>query len=174
MKKLIANKYTTVQPINSHALSMHLYQGEAFEYNPSDFEALTKKTIVIRLPGIKAVSRNQTAGHWHKYKNQLQLAETWMMAFGKRYEHHFENLVDVHITAYYKTQGNNKVADSPNIDDKIFTDVLIRYKQRLRGKAVERPVWFIEDDNPNYLRYVTKESIPSDHYEVVITIKEVE
>lgn len=130
--------------------------------------------LKIELPGIKAVSRNQTGGHYFRYRKQLQLAETWMLTYGKRLEHHFTKQVDVYIAAYYKTNGNNKLADSPNIDDKIFTDILNRYKPRKKGARLERKVWFIEDDNPKYLRYVVKKSVPSNIYKVVIIIKEVE
>lgn len=132
-----------------------------------------KKSVTIELPGIKAVSRNQTTGHFIHYYQQLTKAEQWMLLFGKRFEHHFERPVDVYITAYYDTRGNKKCADAPNIDDKIFTDVLIRWKKQGRGKAIERPVWFIEDDRPEYLRQVIKEAIPSNEYKVVIEIKEV-
>lgn len=109
------------------------------------------------------------------YYQQLNLAENWCWVFGKAQEHHFTKQVDVLIQAYYDTRGRKKCADTPNIDDKIFTDILIRYKKQGRRKkqAVERRVWFIEDDSPEYLRRVVKESIPSDHYKVVITITEV-
>lgn len=138
--------------------------------------------VVITLPGIKAVSRNQTTGNYWKYRSVLMEAEQWMLTFGKRYEYHFTKLVDVDITAYYKVgyskidRKMSRLIDTPNIDDKIFTDCLIRYKQQgTKGShAIERPVWFIEDDNPKYLRFVTKRSIPSDEYKVVISIKEVD
>lgn len=96
-----------------------------------------------------------------------------MIAFGKSKEYHFENLVDVDIVAWFDTRGNKKCNDSPNIDIKIFTDILIRYKQQMKGVAIQRPVWFIEDDNPKYLRKVSALAIPSDNYKVVITITEV-
>lgn len=135
------------------------------------------KTLQIVLPGIKAVSRNQTTGHFIHYFEQLTKAEQWMWTYGKRLEYHFTKQVDVYIVAYYDTRGRNKCADTPNIDDKIFTDILIRYKnQRVAGKTMrlERNVWFLQDDNTKYLRMVQKTAIPSDHYEVVITIAEVE
>jgi len=130
--------------------------------------------VKIELPDIKAVSRNDTTGHYIKYYQQLTLAEQWMWTFGKRYEHHFEGQVDVIITAYYDTRGNKKCADTPNIDDKIFTDVLIRYKRQKKDKPIERGVWFIEDDNPKYLRSVTKFAIASDHFAVEIVINSVD
>ena len=130
------------------------------------------KTVIIKLPGIKAISRNQTHGHWYKYQNCLREAEEWMATFGKRYEHHFTEPVNVWIDAYYDDRGRKRAADTPNIDDKIFTDILVRWKQRSKSKSIERPVWFIEDDSPKYLNLVIKHSIPSDHYEVVIKIGE--
>lgn len=138
--------------------------------------------VTIELPGIKAISRNQTTGNYWKYREVLIQAENWMITFGKRFEHHFTKLVDVDITAYYKTgynkltRGTARLIDTPNIDDKIFTDCLIRYKQQgVKGaKALERRVWFIEDDNPKYLRRVTKQTIPGEENKVVITIKEVD
>lgn len=152
------------------------------------------KIVVITLPGIKAVSRNETTGHFIKYQTQLIRAEQWMQTYGKRFEYHFEKRVDVLIQAYYDTRllavsiksGKRKgqltnawkhAADTPNIDDKIFTDILNRYKTvKVLGKLqrIERNPWFIEDDKPKYLRFVHKESIMSDHYKVVITITEVE
>lgn len=152
------------------------------------------KEITIELPGIKAISRNETTGHFINYQRELIKAEQWMSTYGKRFEHHFETRVDVFIKAYYDTRLIERIiktgkrtgkttnawqhaADTPNIDDKIFTDVLNRWKMmRVLGKMqrVERNPWFIEDDKPIYLRYVHKESIMSDHYKVVITIKEVE
>ncbi len=129
--------------------------------------------VTIELPGIKAVSRNETTGHYIKYYTQLTLAESWMALYGKSSEMHFSKLVDVDVVAYYKTQSRSKCADSPNIDDKIFTDVLIRYKKQKGKPAFERKVWFIEDDSPKYLRTVTKRSVPSTEYKVVITIREV-
>lgn len=132
------------------------------------------KTVIIELPGIKAVSRNQTTGHFIKYHKQLTLAEQWMMTYGKAKEYHFEKQVDVTIVAYYDTRGHNKCADSANIDDKIFTDTLIRYKPSKEYGKIPRAVWFIEDDKGKYLRYVHKLAVPSDHYKVVITITEVE
>lgn len=126
------------------------------------------------LPGIKAVSRNDTTGHYFRYQKQLQKAEQWMLLFGKHSEYHFTKLVDVDIVAYYKVSGKNKIADTPNIDDKIFTDILNRFKPRKKGSSIERKVWFIEDDNPKYLRYVTKKSLPGTTYKVEINIKEVE
>lgn len=136
------------------------------------------KQIIIELPGIKAVSRNDTTGHFINYYNRLTEAEQWMFTYGKHKEYHFENQVDVLIEAYYDTRGHKKCADTPNIDDKIFTDILIRYKS-IKDKTLgivrnEKPVWFIEDDQSKYLRYVTKRAYPSDHYKVVITISEVE
>jgi hypothetical protein len=92
--------------------------------------------------------------------------------------------VDVTIEAYYKTtapkffkNGKQGVAvinipDVPNIDDKIFTDVLVRWKRQKKGAAIERKVWFIEDDNPYHLRSVYKKAVPANEYKVVITIKE--
>lgn len=132
------------------------------------------KQVVIELPGIKAVSRNETTGHFIKYRSQLMRAEQWMFTYGKHKEHHFTGPVDVDVIAFYKTQNRSKCADTPNIDDKIFTDVLVRYKRRKIGSPLERNVWFIEDDNPKYLRYVRKLSVPADHYKVVIVITEVE
>lgn len=132
----------------------------------------TGKVVEITLPDIKAVSRNDTTGHYFNYKNQLNLAEKWMATFGKRFEYHFNCLVDVDIKAYYDTRGRHKCADTPNIDDKIFTDILVRWKQSKHGKASERSVWFIEDDNHKHLHIVTKEAIPSNGYKVIITIKE--
>lgn len=139
-------------------------------------------TVTLILPGIKAVSRNETTGHFYKYHKQLALAEQWVWMFGKANEHHFESKVDVHITAYYDTRGNKKCADPSNIDDKIFVDALIRWKKQGGSaqkkalglsKALEKPVWFLEDDDHRYIRYVTKEAVPSDHYEVHITITEI-
>lgn len=130
--------------------------------------------IKIELPDIKAVSRNDTTGHYFKYQKQLARAEKWMIAYGKRFEYHFTNPVDVLIEAYYKTQSRFKCADTPNIDDKIFTDILNHWKPKKNGPAIERKVWFIEDDNPKYLRFVVKKAIPANEYKVVITIKEVE
>lgn len=138
------------------------------------------KQITIELPGIKAVSRNQTTGHYIHYHTELTKAENWMVMYGKHKEYHFTNPVIVEIEAYYKvgynklTRGTDRIADAPNIDDKIFTDVLIRYKKQKRASAIERRVWFIEDDNPKYLVGVWKKSIPSTEYKVVITIKEAE
>lgn len=133
--------------------------------------------ITIELPGIKAVSRNETAGNVWKYKKQLNKAEEWMWAYGKHVEHHYTVPVSVHITAFYDTTGRNKCADIPNIDDKIFTDILIRWKttvQTVHGKRIstraERGVWFLEDDNITYLRGVTKSAIASNMYKVLITI----
>ena len=97
-----------------------------------------------------------------------------MNLFGRKYEYHFDKLVDVDIVAYYDTRGRKKVADSPNIDIKIFTDILIRYKRRKKGSPIERRVWFIEDDDPRYLRKVSAMAIPSDKYKVEIVITEVE
>jgi hypothetical protein len=150
------------------------------------------KQVEIILPDIKAVSRNETTGQYWKYRNVLKTAEIWMATYGKRFEYHFDKKVDVFIDAYFdtrvkpvviqkgkrfgqKTNIKQKAADTPNIDDKIFTDILVRYKQQGKkgSTAAERNCWFIEDDNPEYLRYVTKQSIPSDHYTVVIRIVEV-
>lgn len=150
--------------------------------------------VVIELPGIKAISRNETTGHFINYQRELIKAEQWMKTFGKRFEHHFEGRVDVLIEAYYdtrlievmikkgartgkKTNAWQHAADTPNIDDKIFTDTLNRYKMvKVHGKImrIERSPWFIEDDKPKYLRFVHKESVLSDHYKVVITITEIE
>ncbi len=113
--------------------------------------------LIIELPGIKAVSRNETTGHFINYQRQLIKAEQWMKAYGKRHEYHFEKQVDVLIEAFYDCRGRNKIADTPNIDDKIFTDTLNRWKtMKVVGKLmrVERSPWFIEDDNPTYLRDV--------------------
>lgn len=138
--------------------------------------------ITIELPGIKAVSRNQTTGNYWKYREILIEAENWMLTFGKRYEHHFTQPVNVSITAIIKTgynkttRGTTRLIDTPNIDDKIFTDCLIRYKQQQgKGKKpVERRVWFIEDDSPQYLQEVTKKVISGNENKVIITIKEVD
>ncbi len=129
--------------------------------------------VVIELPGIKAVSRNETTGHYFHYKDRLNEAEAWAWAYGKSKEHHFTGQVDVLIEAYYKVGGHSQIADAPNIDDKIFTDILVRWKRRKKGKPIERNVWWIEDDKPKYLRFVKKRSIPSTFYRVVITIAEV-
>lgn len=146
--------------------------------------------VVIELPGIQAVSRNETTGHFINYKNVLNMAEQWTNIYAKRVEHHFENQVDVLIEGYFDCRLRNviiqsgkrtgqitrawgKAIDTPNIDDKIFTDILLRYKGSREHGRIERPVWFIEDDSPKYLRFVKKISIPSDHYKVVITITEV-
>lgn len=131
------------------------------------------RQVVIDLPDIKAVSRNETSGQWFSYNAQLRKAENWAHIFGKALEYHFTGMVDVLIEAWYDTQGRHKAADTPNIDDKIFTDILNRYKPRGKGARLERNVWWIEDDNPHYLRFVTKRSIPSDHYAVRVTITEV-
>lgn len=133
-----------------------------------------KKQVTIELPGIKAVSRNETTGHWFRYSAQLTKAENWMCTYGKAKEVRFDKPVDVIISAYYNTTGRSQAADTPNIDDKIFTDILIRYKSSKKFGRIERPVWFIEDDSPKYLRRVIKQSIPSNHYKVVIEIKEVD
>jgi len=135
-----------------------------------------QKKVVITLPGIKAVSRNQTAGNFWRYHEQLTIAETWMYTYGKRHEYHFEKRVDIKITAYYDTRGRNKCADPANIDDKIFTDILIRYKkQGARGtKAQEKNVWFIQDDSPTFIRSITKEAIPTNEYGIVIEMTECE
>src|SRR6266571_8532956 len=129
--------------------------------------------VVIELPGIKAVSRNDTTGHFFHYKERLNEAETWAATFGKAVEHHFTQPVDVLIEAHYRTDGRYKIADAPNIDDKIFTDILIRWVNRTLGtayvggkrkkvvKRVERDVWWLEDDSPEYLRYVIKRAVPS-------------
>lgn len=130
--------------------------------------------VVIELPGIKAVSRNETTGHFFNYKKRLNEAEAWTWAFGKAKEYHFTGLVDVLIEAYYNAKGRSQAADTPNIDDKIFTDILIRYKRQKVGSPIERKVWWLEDDSPTYLRFVQKRSYRSDHYKVVITITEVE
>lgn len=130
--------------------------------------------VIIELPGIKAVSRNETTGHYYNYKTRLNEAESWAWAFGKSKEYHFTRQVDVLIEAYYRVKGHSKISDAPNIDDKIFTDILNRWKRQKNGSPVERKVWWIEDDNPTYLRNVTKRAIRSDHYKVVITITEVE
>lgn len=130
--------------------------------------------VVIELPGIKAVSRNETTGHFFHYKARLNEAETWAWALGKSKEYHFTGPVDVLIEAYYNATGRSKAADTPNIDDKIFTDILVRYKRQKSGPPIERKVWWIEDDSPTYLRYVKKCAIRSDHYKVVITIEEIE
>jgi len=137
--------------------------------------------VTIELPGIKAVSRNQTTGNYWKYREVLNQAEDWMYTFGKHVEHHFESAVDVDVTAYFRigynklTRGSTRAIDTPNIDDKIFTDCLIRYKpQGIKGSsAIERKVWFIEDDNPKYLRFVTKRSVASTENKVVIVIREI-
>lgn len=140
--------------------------------------------IVLELPGIKAVSRNDTTGHFFNYKKQLNIAETWAWTFGKKHEYHFEKPVHVLIEAYYKSTGHNKVCDTPNIDDKIFTDILIRWVNKTIGTKIvngvrrknvvrtERKVWWLEDDSPTYLHTVTKRSYRSDQYKVVITITE--
>lgn len=145
-----------------------------------------KKSVTITLPGIKAVSRNQTTGHFYHYYSQLMLAEQWMWTYGKAHEYHFTVPVDVTITAYYKNTRRQVLKsgkikeilidcpDAPNIDDKIFTDILVRWKQQKKGSAIERKVWFIEDDNGDYLRSVHKYAIPSTEYKVVITITEAE
>lgn len=145
--------------------------------------------VVLRIPDIKAVSRNETHGHYFNYRKELVKAEKWLNTFCKAREKHFDKPVDVTILAYYDTRKvpvlikkgkhigkkinrRRKAADTPNIDDKIFTDILVRWKQKRRGSAVERKIWFIEDDNPEHLRRVIKQSIPSDHYEVIIIIEE--
>lgn len=130
------------------------------------------KQIIIELPGVKAVSRNQTNGAYWGYHAQLVRAEQWMLTFGKNKEYHFETPVNVLVEAYYDCTGRSKIADSPNIDDKIFTDILIRWKKKKKGPAIERGVWFLEDDSPTYLESVTKRSIRSDQNKVVITITE--
>lgn len=129
--------------------------------------------LIIELPGIKAVTRNETSGHYFKYRRQFIQAEKWIRTFGKQYTEKFDKPVDVCIIAYYDTRGRKKITDAPNIDDKIFTDILIRWKKMKGAPAVEKQVWFIEDDAPKYLRYVTKRSIASDHYKIVIIIKDV-
>lgn len=135
------------------------------------------KTVTIELPGIKALSRNQTTGHWFNYAKQLAIAENWMHTFGKAKEFHFTGPVDVVIEAYYNIKAEGlarpKIADPSNIDDKIFVDTLIRYKKSRANGKVERPVWFIEDDSSTYMRMVSKISYPSTENKVVITISEV-
>lgn len=141
--------------------------------------------VIITLPEIQALSRNMTNGKYWDYSKQMDLASKWTKAYGRRVEYHFTGLVDVTILAYYDTRGRKNAADSPNIDDKIFTDVLNRYYLILTGTEVgpdgkkhrkmqtfERKPYFIEDDNPNFLRYVRKRSIASDHYEVKIVIED--
>lgn len=144
--------------------------------------------VIIELPGIKAISRNQTTGHYYNYKERLNEAEAWAVVFGKSKEYHFTKRVDVYIDVYIDTVHPYKVVtksgktrmeyaeaiDSPNVDDKIFTDILNRYKRQKNGPPIERRVWWIEDDSPTYLRRVVKETIRSDHFKVVITIEEVE
>lgn len=139
---------------------------------------MNTKRVVITLPDLKAVSRNETGGQYFRYKAQLNMAELYAFTFAKQVEYHFgESVVDVLIEAYYKKKGNLKVPDAPNIDDKIFTDILNRFKPTSKikkGDLVQRNPYFIEDDNPKYLRYVIKRAIASDHFKVVITVSEVE
>ena len=130
--------------------------------------------VTIELPDLKAISRNKTNGKYWDYNDCLQEAEKWMKVYGKKHEYHFTNPVDVTILAYYDVRSRKKAADAPNIDDKILTDTLNRYKPSRSLGRIERDVYFIEDDNPEYLRYVTKRSIPSDHYKVVMILEEVE
>lgn len=132
------------------------------------------KQVSIELPGIVAISRNMTTGHYFNYKSVLNEAEAWMQVFGKTKEFHFEKQVDVFIEAYYNVTGRKKICDPSNIDDKIFIDTLIRFKRQKSGPPIERKVWFLADDSPKYIRDVTKRAIRSDHYKVVITIKQVE
>lgn len=129
--------------------------------------------VIIELPGIKAVSRNETGGHYFAYRERLMEAEKWMSVYGKAKEYHFTKPVDVLVEAYYKTGGHRKTADTPNIDDKIFTDVLVRWKRQKLGPPIEKRVWFIEDDSYKYLRRVVKQAIPADQYKVVLTIEEI-
>lgn len=141
--------------------------------------------VVIELPEIQAVSRNQTNGKYWDYSKQMSLATKWFATYAKRHEHHFEGPVDVTIIAYYDGRKGKMIPDSPNIDDKIFTDVLNRYYSIVVGQAVdgngkkhrvmqrlERNPYFIEDDNPTYLRYVKKRSVASDGYKVVIVVED--
>lgn len=130
--------------------------------------------VTIELPDLKAISRNKTNGKYWDYNACLQEAEKWMKVYGKKHEYHFSRPIDVTIIAYYDVRSHKKAADSPNIDDKILTDTLNRYKLSRSLGRIERDVYFIEDDNPQYLRYVTKRAVPSDHYKVVMILEEVE
>ncbi len=150
--------------------------------------------LVLTLPDIKAISRNDTTGHYINYKNELNKAQKWMKVFGKRHEYHFTKPVDVFIDAYFdvrlteiiikqgtrsgkKSRVWGKAIDTPNIDDKIFTDILIRWvnmKQLGKMVRVEQSPWFLENDDPQFLRYVQKRSHESDHFKVVITIIEID
>ncbi len=148
---------------------------KTIKFNPYLIEKEGKhvRALTIVLPGIRAISRNQTSGHYFKYREQLKRAERWMLTYGKAVEYHFEKQVDVTIEAYYNTKGRRKLTDTPNIDDKIFTDILNRFKPRKKGPAAERAVWFIEDDAPKFLRKVTKRSVPCTYDEVRIFIEAV-
>lgn len=147
--------------------------------------------VVIELPGIRAISRNETTGHFINYYKVLTQAERWMWAHGKSKEYHFEKRVDILIEAYidtvnaYQAVGKTgklrteyaNLIDAPNVDDKIFTDTLNRYKTvKVAGKLkrIERDPWFIQDDKPEFVRLVAKRVYPANHYKIVITITEVE
>ena len=131
-------------------------------------------TIQIELPDFKAISRNKTNGKYWDYNECLKEAEKAMEIYGRKHQYHFSRPIDVTILAYYDDRSHKKAADSPNIDDKILTDTLNRYKMSRQYGRLERNVYFIEDDNPTYLRYVKKRAIPSDHYKVIMILEEVE
>lgn len=147
--------------------------------------------VTIELPGINAISRNQTTGHFVKYHQQLTKAEQWISTFGYKNVHHFDKQVDVFIYAYYdmtpvekiiarkdgkvyKRKDRVQLIDSPNIDDKIFTDIIQRWKYikdpRLGKIKTERKWWWIEDDDYAHLRDVHKGIRPSNEYKVEIII----
>lgn len=164
-----------------------------------DYDTFPHK-VVIELPGIQAVSRNKTTGHFIEHHTAREEAEKYINLFGKHYEHHFTKPVKVLIECYIDTVHSYprltksgkvrkqyyRLIDVPNVDDKIFTDILIRYRNKTVGKQVvngrlvkqvirdERRVWFIEDDNPAYLVEVSKRCYASDQHKVVITITEVD
>lgn len=150
----------------------------------------------IEIPDIPVVeaSRNKTHGLYWEYRKQIDNCRKWINTFGKKYEHHFTTQVDVIIEALVDVRpvkktgvyqrGRNKgkpwsrmitpsLIDAPNVDDKIYTDLLQRYTtMKVGGKLtkVENPIWWIEDDTPEYLRWVCKRVLPANGNKITITI----
>ena len=172
---------------------LNTIEGLEVKQSPSD-----PHKVVIDLP-LEALGRNDLGvGNYWNYRKYYDEAFKYMKLYGKRFEYHFEKPVDVLIECHYfvgvkptlitkgKQAGkmlnrNFKAQDAPNIEDKIFTDLITRWHNvkvgvTLEGKnrfeRREKELWFIEDDSPQYLRQVTKRSIEAKEYRTVITITE--
>jgi hypothetical protein len=101
------------------------------------------KTTIV-LPGERPESWNKhwQSKHWTQRKKERDRVHLVVRsAIDVDTAALYEGQVDIVITAFYETTGRSQQIDSPNVVNKPYIDALIG--------------WYLVDDDPIHLRYVT-------------------